>query len=307
MMAEGGIVRERLHDYFGGQDGVQMLFNFPLVASLFLALARQEGEPLARGLELLPTPPERGQWTFFLRNLDELNLQFLSESERQDVFRAFAPEPEMRIYGRGIRRRLAPMLAGDRRRIELVFSLLLSLPGTPIIVYGDEIGMGEDLALPERQSVRTVMLWSAAPNAGFSTAPATVLTMPAIGDGPFGFDRVNVAQQERDQASLLHWFRRAIAVRKTLPELGRGTCRIVPTDDRRVVALCSSWQGQETVCMHNLSPEVCTVVLDLDGGTARLFDQFADQPYAPVADNGRVDLGPYGYRWLHRGDGDQRS
>jgi maltose alpha-D-glucosyltransferase/alpha-amylase len=305
MMAEGGIVRERLDEYFGGQDGVQMLFNFPLVANLFLALARQEGEPLARGLELLPAPPECGQWTIFLRNLDELNLQHLSESERQEVFRAFAPRPEMRIYRRGIRRRLAPMLAGDRRRIELAYSLLLTMPGSPIIVYGDELGMGEDLDLPERQSVRTVMQWSAEPNAGFSTAPSAALTMPAISEGPFGYDQVNVTRQEADQASLLRWFRRAIAVRKALPELGRGACRVVPTDDPRVVALCSSWQGGETVCVHNLSPEVCTVGLDLDGGTERLLDQFADQTYAPVSGDGRVDLGPYGYRWLRRGDGDR--
>jgi maltose alpha-D-glucosyltransferase/alpha-amylase len=301
LMAEAASVSDRLDEYFGGEHGMQLLFNFALADYLFLALARGEGEAVARGVAVQPTPPDGGQWANFLRNLDELNLEYVSESERQEIYRAFAPDPGMRIYNRGIRRRLAPMLDGDQRRIELAFSLLLTMPGTPVIVYGDEIGMGEDLRLPERQSVRTVMQWSDAPNAGFSTAPAAAMTKPAIAAGPFRYQRVNVAAEAEDPQSLLHWFRRAIAARKALPELGRGAHRIIPVDDPRAVALCYAWQGRETLAVHNLSADPCAVALDLgDSNRGAWRDQFGDQRYAPARDPERIDLGPYGYRWLRR-------
>jgi maltose alpha-D-glucosyltransferase/alpha-amylase len=274
-----------------------MLFTFDLTANVFLALARQDSEPIVLALEDLPTLSEGGQWVTFLRNLDELNLDQLAEDDREEVFRAFAPDPAMRVYGRGIRRRLTPMLE-DRRRLEMAFSLLLSMPGTPIIVYGDEIGMGDDLHLPERDSVRTPMQWSDAPNGGFSAAPAAALTRPVITGGPFGYEHVNVAAQTEDPASQLNWLRQAIAARQRHPEFGRGSCRIIPTDDRRVVALCASWRGQETVAVHNLSESPCLVALDLEFVRDSLpYDHFADREYSPPASN-RFELGPYGYRWL---------
>ncbi len=190
------------------------------------------------------------------------------------------------------------MLGGDQRRVELAFSLLLTMPGTPIIAYGDEIGMGDDLRLPEREGVRTVMQWSAAPNGGFSAAPAAALTRPVIAGGPFGYERVNVAAQTEDPASLLNWLRRAIAARKRHREFGRGSCRVVPTDDRRVIAVSASWRDRETITVHNLSAAPCTVALDFETRQdAPLRDHFTNQPYPPPHKN-RIELGSYGYRWL---------
>ena len=161
--------------------------------------------------------------------------------------------------------------------------------------------MGDDLDLPERESVRTVMQWSNAPNGGFSTAAAAALTRPAISGGPFGYERVNVAAQRDDPASMLNWLRRAIAARKQHAAFGRGSCRIVPTGDRRVLALCASWRGRETVAVHNLSATPCTVTLDLGARRpAPPRDGFSDQAYPPPRDN-RVELGPFGFRWLDEG------
>jgi maltose alpha-D-glucosyltransferase / alpha-amylase len=297
LIGEADVAPAELATYFR-EGRLHLVFNFFLDNFLFLAFARGEAEPIARGLRRLPPIPAEAQWGTFLRNLDELDLEQLEAEEREEVYRAFAPEERMRAYGRGIRRRLAPMLGGDPRRLRLAFSLLLTLPGAPVLAYGDEIGMGEDLALPERESVRTVMQWSAAPNGGFSTAPAAALTQPIIADGPFGYERVNVAVQSEDPASLLNWLRRAVAARKRHPELGRGSWRIVPTNDPRVIALCASWRGRETIAVHNLSAVPCTVALDFgmrQGAPPR--DDFADQLYPPPHDN-RVELGSYGYRWL---------
>lgn len=192
LIAEADVESEKLADFFGSGDEMHLLFNFLLDNFLFLALAREEAEPIVRGLGMLPDKPAVGQWANFLRNLDELDLDQLSEAERQEVYAAFAPEQDMRIYQRGIRRRLAPMLGGDRRRLELAYSVLFSLPGTPVLVYGDEIGMGDDLSLPERQSVRTPLQWSSERNGGFSSAPPDKLAAQPIRSGEFGYERVNV-------------------------------------------------------------------------------------------------------------------
>jgi len=186
LLAEANVSRDKVCEYFGDDAKVQMLFSFLLNQHLFLALARQEAEPLVRGMRLAPVPPPTGQWANFLRNHDELDLGRLTDEERQEVFRAFAPDPDMQLYERGIRRRLPPMLGGDRRRIEMAYSLLFSLPGTPVLRYGEEIGMGDDLSLPERESVRTAMQWSNEKNAGFSTADPDRLVHRVIVDGPFG-------------------------------------------------------------------------------------------------------------------------
>src|SRR5690606_38727927 len=181
---------------------------------LFLALAREDAEPLATGLKILPSIPVQAQWANFLRNLDELDLERLSAAQRQEVYEAFAPAEEMRIYDRGIRRRLAPMLGGDRGRIELAYSLLLSLPGSAVLIYGDEIGMGDDLSLEGRDPVRTPMQWSGAPNGGFSNAAPEELVRPSIAEGEYGYPRVNVQDQERDPGSLLAWMERMVRVRR---------------------------------------------------------------------------------------------
>jgi maltose alpha-D-glucosyltransferase / alpha-amylase len=191
LLGEADVPHQELADYFGAGDELHLLFNFFLDNYLFLAMAEGDAHALIRALSQLPPIPESGQWANFLRNLDELDLERLSEEERQRVYRAFAPREHMRIFGRGIRRRLAPMLK-DRRRLELAFSLLFSMPGTPVLVYGDEIGMGEDLSLQGRWAVRTPMQWSGGRNAGFSTASSARLIRRPVSKGKFNYRRVNV-------------------------------------------------------------------------------------------------------------------
>jgi maltose alpha-D-glucosyltransferase/alpha-amylase len=300
LIGEADVEPDRLAAYFGRGDELHLLFNFLLANYVFLALARGEAEPIARGLRLLPDIPPAGQWANFLRNLDELDLERLTDSEREEVYRAFAPDPRMRAYGKGIRRRLAPMLGGAGRRLRLAFSLLLTLPGTPILVYGDELGMGDDLSLPERRSVRPAMQWSGEANGGFSPAPRNTLAAPVIAGGEFGYGRVNVADQERDPGSLLSWMRRALAARRACPAFGRGAWRVLETDERCALAVRFAWQGTTVVALHNLADRPCAVGLDPDGaGGGPLVDLFADRAYAPVERGGSaVALDGYGYRWL---------
>src|SRR5215218_3486620 len=215
MIGEVNLPPHELRPYFGDDDGdgLHMLFNFNLNQALFLALARGECAPLDRALDALPEIPERSQWVNFVRNHDELTLDKLDEREREDVYRVFAPDPDMRIYGRGVRRRLPTMLGNDRARIELAYSLLFTLPGTPALLWGEEIGLGENLELPGRLAVRTPMHWSDGENAGFSSAAEDDLVAPLTRDGPFGFERVNVASQRHDPDSLLNWIERMIRLR----------------------------------------------------------------------------------------------
>lgn len=303
LMAEAGIDAEKIDEYVGGNDGMHMVFTFDVTACLFLALAREETTPIARSLQQLPPLPDCGQWLFMLRNLDELNLDSLSEDEREEVFRAFAPDQNMRVYGRGIRRRLAPMLGGELPRIQLALSLALTMPGTPMIAYGDEIGMGDDLRLPERQPVRTPMQWTSALNAGFSTARSGALHHPIVDDGQFDYRRVNVAAQSENPDSLLHWVQHAVAMRRDMPEIGRGRWCIVPTSDTRVLAIEHAWQDQTCLTIHNVSGRACTVSLNL-GQAASGNDAWraclSDQPLEPAPNPERLSLAPYGYRWLRR-------
>jgi maltose alpha-D-glucosyltransferase/alpha-amylase len=305
LLAETDVEPEQLRHYFGGGDGDEMnvLFNFQLDNYLFLALAREEAEPLRWALRLLPPRPATGQWANFLRNLDELDLERLSEVERQEVYAAFAPKEEMRIYGRGIRRRLAPMLGGDRRRIELAYSLLFTLPGSPLLVYGDEIGLGDDLSLPERWAVRTPMQWSDAPNAGFSAAPAEKLVRPVVAGGDFAYERVNVEAQRRDPESLLNWLREAMRVRRANPVFGWGDCRLVETGHAAVLAHRSEWEGSVVVAVHNLSSKRAQVELNLPEGEADELVNLLGPDAGRHArlSRGRLELEGYGCRWYRVG------
>jgi maltose alpha-D-glucosyltransferase/alpha-amylase len=204
----------------------------------------------------------------------------------------------MQLYQRGIRRRLAPMLGGDRRRLELAYSLLFTLPGSPVLRYGDEIGMGDDLSLEERNSVRTPMQWANEPQAGFSRARRTFL--PVIGEGPFGYPRVNVADQRRDPDSLLNWFERVIRMRKECPEIGWGDFSVEPVDEPSVLALRYRWRNNCLVILHNLSPRAVEVTLREKLMLANLLSQDHSRPLR----GGRhlIALEPYGYRWFRVGD-----
>jgi maltose alpha-D-glucosyltransferase/alpha-amylase len=300
LLAEANISRDKVSQYFGDDARLHMLFAFLVNQYLFLALARQEAAPLAQGLHMPPIPPTTGQWANFLRNHDELDLGRLPEAERRKVFQEFGPEPRMQLYDRGLRRRLPPMLGGDRRRIEMAYSLMFSLPGTPVLRYGEEIGMGEDLSLPERESVRTAMQWSDEPNAGFSPVPAGRLGRTVVSGGDFGYERVNVAAQQRDPKSLLHWMERLIRARKQCREIGWGSWEVLETGDPAVFALRSTWQEGSVVTVHNLAGREAAVRLSLNGHLP-LYELLGDRPYGVIDSSQEITLEPYGYRWFRLG------
>jgi maltose alpha-D-glucosyltransferase / alpha-amylase len=301
ILAEANVEPDELLEYFGGGDRLPMLFNFILNQRTFLALAREEVGPIIQALAETPTLDGSCQWATFLRNHDEVDLGRLVGHEHDEVFAAFGPDPGMQLYGRGIRRRLAPMLGNDRRRIEMAYALQFGLPGTPVIRYGDEIGMGEDLDLPERNAIRTPMQWANARNAGFSTAPRKRdLRRPVIAHGEFGYENVNVADQQRDPGSLLSWFQRALLTLRECPELGTGSCAYVDTGERSVLALVRDAPSGTMLAITNLGARSRSVSLGpqphQDGEPV---DVFGDQDYPAVgADLDGIDVGPYGYRWI---------
>jgi maltose alpha-D-glucosyltransferase/alpha-amylase len=305
LLGEANVTQDQLDAYFGEHgDELELLFGFLVNQGLVLALARQRAEPLVRVLERLPPIPAISQFVNFVRNQDELSLDKLSDAERDEVFAACAPDPDMRIYGRGIRRRLSSMLGGDQRRLELAYSLLFSLPGTPALLYGEEIGMGEDLAVPGRGSVRTAMQWTPERNAGFSSAgtdPAT-FRAPLVDHGPFGYQRVNVAAQRRDDQSLLNRVERMIRTRKETPEFGFGSWQLVATDQPTVLAHDAHWQGGRVLALHNLGPAPCRVRIKLDGEerASLVEDLLGGRDDAPLRRGplDRIPLAGYGYRWL---------
>src|SRR6185295_11129074 len=206
ILAEANVLPETDMEYFGDDgDRMPMMFNFQVNQNLFYALAASDVRPLVKAMKATKPRPATAQWGLFLRNHDELDLGRLEKKQRELVFKKMGPDPGMQLYDRGIRRRLAPMLDGDRRRLELAYSLLFTLPGTPVIRYGDELGMGDDLSLPERQCARTPMQWSDEPNGGFTKSRPGV---PVISGGAFGYEHLNVAQQRRDPNSMLNWTER---------------------------------------------------------------------------------------------------
>lgn len=300
LLAEADVETDELSFFLGEGERMHLLLNFIANNYLFASLATGSAGPLAGALASLPACPAPSTWANFARNHDELNLDRLPPEYRRAAFEAFAPEPAMRIYGRGIRRRLPPMLGGDRRRLELAYSLLFSLPGTPVLRYGEEIGMGDDLSLPGRMSVRTPMQWSADENAGFSAAPAARLVRPVIREGEFGCARVNVDAQRRDPGSLLNFFLRLIRTRKECPEIGEGRLEILDAGDPALFAHRCEWRGGVSIALHNLSPEPRTAVLRIDEpDVPHVADLLGDRPYEPVRQpRARVEMEGYGYRWL---------
>jgi maltose alpha-D-glucosyltransferase/alpha-amylase len=292
LLGEANVERDQITDYFG-VGGMHMLFNFEVNQQLWLALAREEAAPLADALRDTAGIPGADQWAMFLRNNDELDLGRLSDDDRRFVFRQFAPSKRMQLYDRGIRRRLAPMLDGDRRRIELAFALLFGLPGTPVIFYGDEVGMGDDLSLEERDAVRTPMQWSSGPNAGFSRAPRRQCALPVIARGPYGYRQVNVADQYGDPSSLLHFVRRAVRARRELREFG-DTWEQVRVKEPPVLALRFLRDESRLIAVYNLAERPVRVRgLDADG----LADAFCNREYPRPGTS--LELDGYGFRWLH--------
>jgi len=309
LLAEANQWPEDVRPYFGDGDEFHMAFHFPVMPRLYLALKTQDATPIVDIMSRTPAIPDSCQWCTFLRNHDELTLEMVTPEERQFMWDAYAPQPEMRL-NLGIRRRLAPLLDNDRRKIELLKSLLFTLPGSPIIYYGDEIGMGDNIALPDRNGVRTPMQWSAAPHGGFCSPDVAKTYSPVIADPVYGYEQVNVEAQIRDSASLLNFTRHLIACRKAHPALGRGSCQFLESANKAVLCHMRQ-QGQDIIlALHNLSPATQRVTLDLQAFAGRIpmgilteqrWPSVSAQPYEVV-------LQPYEYRWLQLGTPrDQRT
>ena len=289
--------------FFGGKDGdeLTMLFDFIGMQQMYLSMARADAGPLVKALKQRPQVSPDSQWATFVRNHDELTLDKLTDDERQEVFDAFGPEERMQVYGRGLTRRLPPMLDGDPRRTRMVYSLLFSLPGTPVLFYGEEIGMGENLEVPGRLAVRTPMQWSAEPGAGFSTADETAFPAPLV-TGEYAPGRVNVAAQRVDPDSLLNWFERLIRRRRETHELALGGIEVIQTDPVSVFAHRCDWQGETIVVVHNLAsdPTEVEVPIDQEGDddVDGAHDIFAGDRIEICDRRLRVDLDAYGYAWF---------
>lgn len=302
LLGEANVVPKDSSKYFGEEgDGIHLMFNFYVNQHIFYALATADTRPLAKALEKTRLSFPGSQWAHFLRNHDELDLGRLTGEQRQKVFERFGPDKNMQLYDRGIRRRLATMI-GNRPQSELAYSLLFALPGTPVIRYGDEIGMGDDLALKERDAVRTPMQWSSEKNAGFSTAGK--LVHPVIGKGPYAFETVNVETQRRQPDSLLNWMTDMIRLRQECTEIGWGEWSLLDTGSTAVLGMYYKWQESSLITLHNFDAKAREVCLDIkQKKESKLVDLM--QVEENIADeNGvhRIRLGAYAYRWFRAGD-----
>jgi len=296
LLGEANVVPRDDEHYFADGQGLHLMFNFWVNQHLFASLATADARLLASALTATRNIPASSQWAYFLRNHDELDLGRLRPAERDAVFAHFAPEASMQLYGRGIRRRLAPML-GDQRRLEFAYSLLFSLPGAPVLRYGEEIGMGENLRLKERDAIRTPMQWGSGRNAGFSTSER--LVRPVIDKGPYGSDAVNVEEQLRRPGSLLRWMTELIRIRKECPAIGAGEWRILPTRSRHVLAVLYSRRDSAVLCLHNFDekPREITIDLKMPSGGERLRSLFGSGDSHSSASGHRLRLEALGYDW----------
>jgi trehalose synthase len=301
LLGEVNLSPREQREFFGPTgDELNLAFNFTLNQAMWLAFAREDPRPLEHALRSLPQIPPDAAWANFVRNHDELTLDKLSAQERDEVFAAFGPDECMRAYGRGIRRRAPSMLGGDPRRIRLAYSLMFSLPGTPVLFYGEEIGMAENLDVDGRLAVRPPMQWSAEEHAGFAPAGPRELFRPLVDDERFGPDAVNVAAQRRDKGSLLNWMERLIRRRRECPEIGWGQSARVRSADGVFAHRCD-WRGATLVAAHNLTGRAIRTRLELDDvrGTDRLVDLLGEEDARTPSGGGvELDLGPYACRWL---------
>ena len=298
-LAEANQWPEDVRDYFGDGDECHMAYHFPLMPRMYMAIAQEDRYPIVEILEQTPDIPDNCQWAIFLRNHDELTLEMVTDRERDYMYRTYAADPRMRVNV-GIRRRLAPLLDNDPGKIKLMNSLLLSMPGTPILYYGDEIGMGDNIYLGDRNGVRTPMQWSPDRNAGFSSADPQRLYLPPIMDPIYGYQAVNVEAQQREPASLLNWMKRMIAVRRNYRAFGRGRLAMVRPGNRKILAYIRTFDDEIVLCVANLSRSAQPVELDLSrfkglvpvemlGQTA--FPPIGEVPYL-------LTLPRYGFYWF---------
>jgi maltose alpha-D-glucosyltransferase/alpha-amylase len=303
LLGEVDVGLSTLADYFGGGNHLQALFNFPLNRYVFLGLAQGSADPIRFGLQQLPSIPGNGQWVNFLRHHDELNLSRLTKDQREQIFAAFGPDPEFQIYGRGLRRRLAPMLNGEQDRIRMAYSVLFSLPGAPMIFYGEEIGMSEQMELEGRLSVRAPMQWTPYDDGGFSTVPKEDYVRPVVSEGDFGFEQVNVATLRADRDSLLNWMANLMRTRRECGEIGRGEWQLLDTGNDAVLGIRHDVEGSSIVTLNNLSDQRHTIRLDItDEEVLTATDLFADRRYEPLDPSSpKMRISPCGYRWMRIG------
>jgi len=299
LLCEANQWPQDVRQYFGDGDEFHMGFHFPLMPRIYLALRKEDISPLIWVLQQTPSIPENTQWSTFLRNHDELTLEMVSEEERQWMWEQYAPDPSMRL-NLGIRRRLAPLLDNDRRKIELAYALLFTLPGSPVIYYGDEIGMGDNIWLDDRSGLRTPMQWNPGINAGFSISPTEKLYAPLIDEGEFSYQRLNVSMQDKDPNSLLNRIRQHLQLRKQYPVFGRGKLQILSTNNESVLAYLRQYEDQTLLIINNLSSEAKQIHLDLKQfNFNKVFDLFFDDPPTIIASqDNSFELPGYGYRWF---------
>jgi len=307
LLAEANQWPEDVRPYFADGDEFHMAFHFPLMPRLYMGVRREDRLPITDIFTHTPAIPPNCQWCLFLRNHDELTLEMVTNEERDYMYYAYASDPSMKL-NLGIRRRLAPLMDNDRRRIELLNCLLLTLPGSPIVYYGDEIGMGDNVYLGDRNGVRTPMQWSDDRNAGFSSAEPGALYLPVVTDPAYHYQAVNVAAQEKDPASPLNTMRRLIAVRKQSPVFGRGTIEFLRPRNQAVLAYLRAWRDETLLVVANLSARPQPVELDLaahEGAqpvemlSRNRFPAVARAPYF-------LSLGPHGYYWFRLERRDRR-
>jgi glycosidase len=315
LLGEVNLPYEEQLEYFGADRGneLNMQFDFLSMQNMYLSLAREDARPLAKSLASRPDIHPDNQWAMFVRNHDELTLDKLSDAEREEVFAAFGPDEDMQMYGRGLRRRLPTMLKGDPARIRMVYSLMFSLPGTPVLFYGEEIGMGEDLRVKGRSAVRSPMQWDDAENGGFSTAPAKDLVAPVV-DGYFGPKNINAAAAKRDPESLWNFIATLIQRYRESPELGWGEFELIPHRADKVLLHRCNWAGSTVILAHNFGAEPVSVAANATspgnsepGFSGAVLRDLLGGHDVPVADDGgfELELDRYGYRWFrirHPGD-----
>ncbi len=299
LLAEANQWPEDTRPYFGDGDECHMAFHFPLMPRMYMALAQEDRHPITDILRQTPEIPEACQWALFLRNHDELTLEMVTDDERDYLWHTYATDSRARI-NLGIRRRLAPLLANDRRKIELLNALLLSMPGTPVLYYGDELGMGDNYYLGDRDGVRTPMQWSADRNGGFSRADPQRLYLPPIMDANYGYQAINVEAQQRDASSLLNWTRRMIQVRKTHAALGRGSLSFLYPRNRKILAFVREHDGQKLLCVFNLARSAQAVELDLrEFSGAVPVELTGSSAFPPIGElTYMLTLPAYGFYWF---------
>jgi maltose alpha-D-glucosyltransferase/alpha-amylase len=297
LLCEANQWPEDVRPYFGNGDEFHMGFHFPIMPRIFMAIKKGRSEDMREILQRTPPIPDNCQWCIFLRNHDELTLEMVTAEERQWMWENYAPEPRMRL-NLGIRRRLTPLLDNDQRKIRLAFSLLFTLPGSPILYYGDEIGMGDNIWLEDRNGVRTPMQWEAGATAGFSEASAERLYAPVIDDEIYGPERVNVNAQRADPNSILNLIRHMISVRKRHLTFGRGEFQWVDVGNESIALLQRTYQGETILAVHNVSDLGQQITMPIKGGVTSLMDLLTGKELPSARETLEIELEPYQYLWL---------